>query len=113
MQSGELNPRWIVVFVTQTVSRFVVRVMDAFNPELITHTLISSSVLTPVATVCQHHQHAVTGGTMIPSSSALVSLKLPSGSAAGHHDGGRGSPAAHVLPSMPHVRLLLRLLTGL
>lgn len=37
---GELNPRWIVVFVTRDCQPFsVVRVMDAFNPELITHTL--------------------------------------------------------------------------
>ncbi len=37
---GELNPRWIVVFVTRDGQPFsVVRVMDAFNPELITHTL--------------------------------------------------------------------------
>jgi hypothetical protein len=36
----ELNPRWIVVFVTRDGQPFsVVRVMDAFNPELITHTL--------------------------------------------------------------------------
>ncbi|CAH5440131.1 hypothetical protein AI2630V1_5201 (plasmid) [Klebsiella pneumoniae] len=35
--SGELNPRWIVVFVTRDGQPFsVVRVMDAFNPELIT-----------------------------------------------------------------------------
>lgn len=34
---GELNPRWIVVFVTRDGQPFsVVRVMDAFNPELIT-----------------------------------------------------------------------------
>ena len=33
---GELNPRWIVVFVTRDGQPFsVVRVMDAFNPELI------------------------------------------------------------------------------
>lgn len=32
---GELNPRWIVVFVTRDGQPFsVVRVMDAFNPEL-------------------------------------------------------------------------------
>ncbi|HIA8382681.1 TPA: conjugation system SOS inhibitor PsiB, partial [Klebsiella pneumoniae] len=37
---GELNLRWIVVFVTRDGQPFsVVRVMDAFNPELITHTL--------------------------------------------------------------------------
>ena len=37
---GELNLRWIVVFVTRDGQPFsVVRVTDAFNPELITHTL--------------------------------------------------------------------------
>lgn len=37
---GELSPRWMVIFVTRGGQPFsVVRAMDSFNPELITHTL--------------------------------------------------------------------------
>jgi hypothetical protein len=87
--------------------------MDAFNPELITHTLDLISVSRcRWLFVCQHHQHAVTGGrTMIHHPVLLYPEASPTGSAAGHHDGGNARQRVR-LPSMPHVRTFLRLLTG-